>query len=157
MTRHVMKSWTQFYQAIKAGRKLHDLRSKKDRHFQIGDICTLQEYLSFEGRYTGEELDVEITYITSNDTPCAYSSAALDRDHCILSLKLIENSVRHFDPSNPDRRQPALVETKKGRLRVITPREGAVLRKNLEVAEVHARSAALRLAKARGKSDKVKE
>jgi len=34
---------------------------------------------------------VEITYITSNNTPCAFSSAVLDKDYCILSLRLMED------------------------------------------------------------------
>lgn len=84
-----MKSWSHFFQAILAGKKLHDLRSKKDRKFYVGQIITLEEYDQFEGVFTGAHLDVEVTYITSNDTPCAYSSAALDRDYCILSLKVI--------------------------------------------------------------------
>ncbi len=88
MTLHVCKSWTHFFQAIKEGRKLHDLRNN-DRNFQVGDVIRLQEYLPFDGVYTGDELDVEITFITSNVTPCAYSSSALDRDYCILSLKVL--------------------------------------------------------------------
>ena len=86
---HTLKSWTQFFQAIKAGKKLHDLRSKKDRRFKVGDKLCLMEYDPFSGAYTGDSVIVEITFITSNDTPCAYSSAVLDRDYCILSLKLL--------------------------------------------------------------------
>lgn len=82
-----LKSWSPFFQAIKSGKKSHDLRSKKDRQFKVGDIITLQEYEPFEGIYTGEEIDVEVTYITSNDTPCAFSSAVLDKDYCVLSLR----------------------------------------------------------------------
>lgn len=86
---YAMKSWQPYFQAIKNGAKLHDVRSKKDRDFKIGDIIQLEEYLPFEGRYTGASLLVQVTYITSNDTPCALSSAVLDRDYCILSLRVI--------------------------------------------------------------------
>jgi ASC-1-like (ASCH) protein len=82
-----MKSWKPYFQAIKNGTKTHDLR-KKDRDFKVGDKILLEEYLPFEGSYTGEQLTAEITYITSNDTPCAFSSAVLDNDYCILSLKV---------------------------------------------------------------------
>lgn len=85
---HVVKSWTHFFQEIKAGRKLHDMRDLKDRSYRVGDTMTLREYDPFLGEYTGDELDVEITYITSADTPCAFSSAALAPGFCILSLKL---------------------------------------------------------------------
>lgn len=85
---HTVKSWQPFFQAIKDGRKTHDLRYDVDRNFEVGDIITLQEYLPFEGKYTGEWILVEVTYITSRDTPCAFSSAVLDKDYCILSIKL---------------------------------------------------------------------
>jgi hypothetical protein len=84
-----MKSWPAFFQAIKGGYKLHDIRSKKDRTFEVGQRWLLQEYDPFKGEYTGDSLVVEITYITSNDTPCAYSSAVLDRDAVVLSLKVL--------------------------------------------------------------------
>lgn len=85
MTEHVCKSWPVFFQAIRNGYKTHDLR-KKDRNFKVGDTIILQEYDPFHGKYTGQECVAEITYITSNETPCAFSSAVLDKDYCILSL-----------------------------------------------------------------------
>ena len=83
---HKVKSWTSFFQAFRTGAKKHDMRDLKDRVYKVGDTLILQEYDPFKGEYTGEELSMKITYITSRDTPCAFSSAALDRDYCILSL-----------------------------------------------------------------------
>lgn len=88
MTKHYIKSWAHFFDAIKDGRKLHDLR-KMDRDYNIGDILVLQRYDNINGNYTGEEIEIEVTYITSNKTPCAFSSSALARDYAILSLKLL--------------------------------------------------------------------
>ena len=85
---HAVKSWTHFFQEIKAGRKLHDMRDLKDRKYRVGDYLLLEEYDPFRGAYTGDKCLVEITYITSADTPCAFSSAALSPGYCILSLKL---------------------------------------------------------------------
>lgn len=93
MSKYTVKSWSNFFQAIKAGKKLHDLRDLKDRDYRVGDILTLREYDQFAGTYTGDQLDVEVTYITSNRTPCAFSSSALDSDYAILSIKLVESSV----------------------------------------------------------------
>jgi hypothetical protein len=84
---HHVKSWTQFFQAIKLGTKKHDLRDLKDRNYQVGDILCLQEYDQFAGKYTGQEFPVMITYITSNRTPCAFSSSALENGYAILSLE----------------------------------------------------------------------
>lgn len=86
---HRVKSWSPFFRAFKTGAKKHDLRDLKDRDYKVGDILILQEYDPFEGKYTGEELSMRITYITSKDTPCAFSSAVLDRDYCILSLEMV--------------------------------------------------------------------
>lgn len=86
---HKVKSWTPFFQAFKGGSKKHDMRDMKDRKYSVGDMLILQEYDPFKGQYTGDELEMRITYITSRDTPCAFSSAALDRDYCILSLEEI--------------------------------------------------------------------
>lgn len=92
MTTHTMKSWPHFFQAIKMGFKKHDLRIKeKERDFKIGDTVILLEYDPFKGAYTGQSLTAKITYITSNDLPCAYSSAMLARDAVILSLEVLND------------------------------------------------------------------
>lgn len=87
MAEYNVKSWVAFFQAFKRGEKKHDMRDLKDRHYKVGDILNLQEYDPFTGKYTGEEMRMKITYITSRDTPCAFSSAALDNNYCILSLE----------------------------------------------------------------------
>lgn len=89
MTTYEVKSWTHFFQAIKRGDKTHDLRDLKDRNYQVGDFLLLNEYDPFTGAYTGEQCKVEITYITSSQTPCAFSSSALESGYCILSLRLV--------------------------------------------------------------------
>ncbi len=89
MNKHECKSWSHFFQAIKSGHKKHDLRYDGDRNFQVGDLIVLREYDPFAGMYTGAECRVHVTYITSRATPCAFSSAALERDYCILSLELV--------------------------------------------------------------------
>ncbi|BCJ91733.1 hypothetical protein IZ6_24680 [Terrihabitans soli] len=86
MTHHTLRSWPQFFQAIKAGKKTHDLR-ETDRDFAVGDTATLEEFNPITGTYTGDRCDVEITYITDRDHACAFSSAVLDRRFCILSIQ----------------------------------------------------------------------
>lgn len=94
MTTHTVKSWAHFFDAIRDGRKLHDLRIM-DRDYKVGDFMILQKYDNINGRYTGDELKVEITYITSDKVPCAFSSSALAKDYAILSIK----PIYHIDPS----------------------------------------------------------
>lgn len=86
MATHYVKSWAHFYDAIAAGQKTHDLR-KNDRDYRVGDKLILQRYDNINGVYTGEELPVEVTYITNNTVPCAFSSAVLPSDYAILSIQ----------------------------------------------------------------------
>lgn len=83
---HQVKSWVPFFQAIKRGDKLHDLR-KDDRGYEVGDQLMLHEYDQVAGRYTGDRLCVDVTFITDRRTPCAFSSAVLPSDYCILSIR----------------------------------------------------------------------
>jgi Domain of unknown function (DUF3850) len=85
--KHVLKCWPQFFEAILAGKKTHDLRRADDRSFHLGDIVQLNEFDPALKRYTGRRLKVEITYITSADMPCALSKGALHPDYCILSIQ----------------------------------------------------------------------
>lgn len=83
--KHFVKSWAHFFDAIAVGEKKHDLR-KNDRDYKVGDVLRLQRYDNINGRYTGAELEQKVTYITNNQFPCAFSSAVLPNDYCILSL-----------------------------------------------------------------------
>jgi hypothetical protein len=84
---HYVKSWPQFFSLMVEGVKKHDMRNMKDRNYKVGDTLVLKEYDPFKGVYTGRAAFFKITYITSNATPCALSSAMLDHDACILSLE----------------------------------------------------------------------
>jgi hypothetical protein len=87
-----LKCWPEFFEAIKSGTKTHDLRRADDRKFQVGDLLRLQEFDPKTSRYSGRELTVKVTYITSGILPCALSREALHSDFCILSItKISEN------------------------------------------------------------------
>lgn len=85
-----VKSWPWFFEPMCAGHKKHDMRDKRDRDYKIGDRMLLREWDPRTGEYTGREAIAMITYITSNDAPCAMSSNALDRNACILSVLVSE-------------------------------------------------------------------
>ncbi|MCD9816654.1 DUF3850 domain-containing protein [Bradyrhizobium japonicum] len=88
-TTHHLKCWPQFFNEIAAGRKKHDLRRADDRRFRVGDILVLEEYDPQKEVFTGRVLEVEVTYITSADLPCALSKDALHPSFCILSISPI--------------------------------------------------------------------
>lgn len=83
-----LKSWTYLFRELIAGRKTADMRDKRDREYKVGQRVLLREFDHTNGTYTGRWAHCMITHIISNDTPCAMSSAALDRNFCILSLRV---------------------------------------------------------------------
>ncbi len=88
-TTHELKCWPEFFAAIAAGEKRHDLRRAHDRHFAVGDMLLLREFDPRAERYTGREQRVAVTYITSAEKRCALSDVALHPDFCILSITLL--------------------------------------------------------------------
>jgi hypothetical protein len=85
-TEHKVKSWPPLFEATLSGAKTHELRRTGDRDYQVGDTLRLQEFDPRLQRYTGRELTVHITYITSAEFPCALSEDSLHTDYCILSV-----------------------------------------------------------------------
>lgn len=86
---HQLKCWPEFFAAIIAGAKTHDLRRRDDRHFRVGDTLLLREFDPRTKSYTGRTARTLVTYITSNDSPCALSQDALHPDFCILSIRVL--------------------------------------------------------------------
>lgn len=83
-----VKSWPQFFEPMVSGKKLHDMRDKRDREYKIGDRMLLREFDPFGTGYSGRVAIATITYITSNETPCAMSSVGLGNDMAILSVRI---------------------------------------------------------------------
>lgn len=63
MSRHDLKTWPQYFQAIIDGFKTFEIR-KDDRGFQVGDELLLREYKPDKQQYTGRQVLVSITYLT---------------------------------------------------------------------------------------------
>jgi hypothetical protein len=87
---HDLKCWPQFFTAIAAGDKRHDLRRAHDRHFEVGDRLRLREFDPQLSAYTGREQIVVVTYITSAEHRCSLSDQALHPDYCILSIAPVD-------------------------------------------------------------------
>lgn len=68
-----MKSWPRLFEATLRGAKTHEVRKSRERDYQIGDLLRLQEFDPEVQQYTGRELVVRITYLTSAEYPCALS------------------------------------------------------------------------------------
>lgn len=85
MKTHVVKSWPQFFDPIRAGTRRHELRLN-DRGYQVDDLLELREYDPVAEAYTGRHFTFLITSITSTEVPCAVSMTALHPSFCILSI-----------------------------------------------------------------------
>jgi hypothetical protein len=72
-----------------------------DRDFRVGDLLRLREFDPTSQQYSGRELFVEVTYITSADVPCAISRRALHADFAILSIK-VRSEVLDWNQEKPD-------------------------------------------------------
>ncbi|MBV7522578.1 DUF3850 domain-containing protein [Ensifer sp. ENS12] len=88
---HKVKSWPHLFEATLSGAKTHDMRRATDRDYQVGDVLCLQEFEPSTESYTGRELYVRITYVTSSEFPCALSGEGLSAGYCILSIKPVSS------------------------------------------------------------------
>lgn len=89
---HVLKSWVGLFEPIYNGSKTHELRVL-DRDYQIGDVLLMQEYEPITREYTGREVKVRVTYITSSKhQECAFSPYALHPATGILSIEKINEA-----------------------------------------------------------------
>ena len=59
---HKLKTWSKYYKEVENGNKTFEVR-KFDRPFKVGDTLLLQEWDNETEMYTGNELEVTITYI----------------------------------------------------------------------------------------------
>lgn len=96
---HELKTWPEYYQAIKSGDKTFEIR-KHDRPFKVGDFLQLREYKllglnqltqAIEGEFTGEEMSVVVTYILEHRM--YHNNFGLEKGHCIMGFKIQEQKV----------------------------------------------------------------
>jgi hypothetical protein len=69
MKYHELKTWPQYFQAIVDGDKTFEVR-KNDRDFQVHDVLILKEYDPDKQEYTGNEVNVIVTYILREKPFC---------------------------------------------------------------------------------------
>lgn len=62
MTKHILKSWPEFFKPVFDGKKNFELR-KDDRHYRVGDLLTLREWEPNTAAYSGREITKEVTFI----------------------------------------------------------------------------------------------
>lgn len=63
MKLHELKTWPEYFQDVIDRKKPFELRSTKDRTFEVGDKLKLREYDPVKQEYTGRSTTVVVTYI----------------------------------------------------------------------------------------------
>lgn len=85
MRKHRMKCWPAYFQLLKVEVKTFEVREKKNRDFQIGDLLQLEEWDPRTGRYSGEMITMEITFILEG------GQFGINQAFVVMSVKLIES------------------------------------------------------------------
>ena len=81
MTVHELKCWPGPFAAVLNGTKRYEIRSTADRHFAIGDVLVLHEWVPQPGVYTGRSLKKTVSYLT------APGEFGLPENLCVMSLE----------------------------------------------------------------------
>lgn len=88
MMRHNKKIWPEYFDLIKSGKKTFELRLA-DWECKEGDILVLQEWDPETKKYTGRELEKEVTYVRKTKDLSFFSQADIDRyGYQIISFKI---------------------------------------------------------------------
>jgi len=102
MTEHILKTWPEFFRAVKTGKKTFEMRLN-DRNYQVGDVLILKEYEPFTEEFSGDYLIKKVTYLLGEPyTPDGYVIMALgDIGHSktLIPTKLINTTDPQFLPS----------------------------------------------------------
>lgn len=80
MKKHYLKKWPEFFKAVASGFKGFEIRIN-DRKYEVGDILVLQEWDNKKEKYTGNEIEVTVTYIFSG------GSFGVSKDTVVMSIK----------------------------------------------------------------------
>lgn len=81
MTTHVLKCWPTPFDQVRCGKKTHEVR-RNDRNYSVNDCLILRKFDPDTSQFTGDELAVVITHITSGGT------FGLPHDVCVMSVAL---------------------------------------------------------------------
>ena len=116
MVEHILKIWSEYFDAIASGQKTTELRNG-DRGYEVGDVLVLREWLpsteeimdTMQGKSadgtTGRECRVTVTHITRGDAWLQPGIAALSiRTQTSMDrLAAVERIYRlHFEGSMDD-------------------------------------------------------
>ena len=80
---HLLKCWPEPFDAMRAGLKHHEIR-KDDRDYQVGDHLLLKRWDPKKERYTGTQMQVEVTYKSKG------GDFGLPKKLCVLTIQHVD-------------------------------------------------------------------
>lgn len=90
MTIHHLKTWPEYFQAVRSGAKTFEAR-KDDRDYQAGDTLVLEEWdPAFAGHYTGEQ-EVRVATYVLRDHP------SVAPGYCVIGFSNVARLVTGDD------------------------------------------------------------
>lgn len=60
---HDLKTWPEYFQAVKSGAKPFEVRHEHDRAFSVGDVLCFREWEPDAEAYTGDSIERVVTYV----------------------------------------------------------------------------------------------
>lgn len=81
MALHKLKTWPSYFAAIQRKQKTFEVR-QHDRDFAVGDTLRLEEFDPDRRKYTGQTMDVKVTYLMTG------GKFGLDACHCVMAIKI---------------------------------------------------------------------
>ena len=90
--KHELKTVQPYFNDVRTGKKKFEVR-KNDRGFKVGDELILKEYNKDTNAYTGEVLEMVITYILDSEEYCK-------DEYVILGIESIWDSFSRYIQEN---------------------------------------------------------
>lgn len=83
MTTHILKCWTEPFNAVVEGRKTFEIRDGSDRNYAIGDRLQLRDYDPEAGTFSGREALCDVPHLIRGP------AWGLPKEMVVMSIKKI--------------------------------------------------------------------
>lgn len=84
---HELKSWPPVFQHVVDGIKTFEYRRCDDRHFAVGDVLCLREWLPSRSLFSGRMVEVDVVYCVAG------GQFGIPDGYCILGVRLVSSRV----------------------------------------------------------------
>ena len=83
-----LKTWPEYFEAVRTEKKTFEVRSIEDRDFMVGDMLDLQEWCPKKKKYTGRSCTVKVSYVLED----LHNNFGIDINVVVLGIKMISRA-----------------------------------------------------------------